>query len=55
MLIINNFHKATNENKASVENVFQKASQYMTWATTLVGLNRGFKIKPLYGNIDNSD
>jgi hypothetical protein len=65
MLIIDNFNRATDKNKDFVEKLLQEASQFgvfvfiltsnETWATTLVGLNQGCKIKPLHGNVNNAD
>jgi hypothetical protein len=65
MLIIDNFNEDTDKNKAFVKKLFQEASQFgvfvfiltsnETWATTLVGLNGGSKIKPLHGNVNNAD
>jgi hypothetical protein len=65
LLIIDNFNEVTEENQAFVKKLFQEASQYNVfifittsnrdWATTLVGLNGGSKIKPLYGNVNNAD
>ncbi len=65
MLIIDNFNEATDENRAFVKKLLQEASQFgvfvfiltsnETWATTLVGLNSGSKIKPLHGNVDNAN
>ena len=65
MLIIDNFNEATDKNRAFVKKLFQEASQFgvfvfiltsnETWATTLVGLNGGSKIKPLHGNVDNAN
>jgi hypothetical protein len=65
MLIIDNFNEATDKNKAFVQNLLQEACQFgvfvfiltsnETWATTLVGLNGGAKIKPLHGNVNNSN
>eukprot|EP00977_Amphora_coffeiformis_P028675 scaffold36484_cov229-Amphora_coffeaeformis.AAC.11 len=64
-LVIDNFNENTEENKVFVKKLFNEASQYgvvvfilttnQTWPTTLVGLNGGSKIKPLYGNVDNED
>jgi hypothetical protein len=64
-LVIDNFNEDTDENKVFVKKLFNEASQYgvvvfiltsnETWATTLVDLNGGSKIKPLYGNVDNND
>jgi hypothetical protein len=65
MLIIDNFNEATDKNKVFVTKLLHEASQYgvfvfiltsvQDWATTLVGLNQGCKIKPLHGNVDNAD
>jgi hypothetical protein len=65
LLILDNFNEVYVENQAFVKKLLQEASQYnvfifiMTsnrdWATTLVGLNGGSKIKPLYGNVNNTD
>ena len=65
VLIINDFNKATAENKKFVEKLFQVAARDKVfvfilttverWATTLVGLNGGSKIKPLHGNVDNAN
>jgi hypothetical protein len=65
MLIINNFNCATDKNKKFVQKLLQEASQSKVfvfilvrseqWATTLVGLNGGSKIKPLHGNVDNAN
>lgn len=64
-LIIDNFNEATDENKKFVQQLLQSASAHKvfvfimttnkTWATTMVGLNGGSKIKPLYGNVRNQD
>lgn len=65
VLIIDNFNEATDKNREFVTKLLQEASQFgvfvfiltsnESWATTLVGLNGGSKIKPLYGNVDNTD
>jgi hypothetical protein len=65
MLIIDNFNSATEKNQKFVEKLLQEASQFKVfvfiltrseqWATTLVGLNGGTKIKPLHGNVNNAD
>jgi hypothetical protein len=65
MLIIDNFNEATDKNKKFVEKLLDEASHFgvfvfiltsvQTWATTLVGLNEGSKIKPLHGNVNNAD
>jgi hypothetical protein len=65
MLIIDNFNSATDKNKKFVGKLLQEASQFKVfvfiltrseqWATTLVGLNGGTKIKPLHGNVDNAN
>jgi len=65
VLIIDNFNRDTDENLNFVTQLFQEASQFgvfvfiltsnKVWATTLVGLNGGSKIKPLYGNVNNTD
>ena len=64
VLIIDNFNEATEKNKAFVKKLFQSASAYKVfvfilttnrdWATTLVDLNGGAKIKPLHGNVNNA-
>jgi len=58
VLIIDNFDEATEKNKTFVKKLFQLASTYKVfvfilttkrdWATTLVDLNGGAKIKPLH-------
>jgi hypothetical protein len=63
VLIIDSFSLATEKNKAFVTKLLQTVAAegvfvfIMTtneaWATTLVGLNGGAKIKPLFGNINN--
>mmetsp|Transcript_49557 Transcript_49557/g.120265 ORF Transcript_49557/g.120265 Transcript_49557/m.120265 type:complete len:276 (-) Transcript_49557:199-1026(-) len=65
VLIIDSFNLATGENKEFVTRMLQTAASegvfvfIMTtnqaWATTLVGLNGGAKVKPLFGNVDNPD
>jgi hypothetical protein len=65
MLIVDNFNEATDKNEDFVKKLLQEASLSRVfvfiltsdkeWATTLVGLNGGCKIKPLYGNVDNKD
>lgn len=65
MLIIDNFNEPTDRNKVFIKKLLQEASQFHVfvfvltsnedWATTLVTLSGGNKIKPLYGNVDNPD
>jgi hypothetical protein len=65
VLIIDDFNKATEENKSFVEKLLQSAApcgvlvfiltEKRDWATTLVGLNGGRKIKPLHGNVNHAD
>jgi hypothetical protein len=65
VLIIDNFNEATEKNKKFIEKLFNLASAFKVfvfvlttkrdWATTLVGLNGGAKIKPLHGNVNNAD
>ena len=65
VLIIDNFNEATEKNKAFVKKLFQSASAYKVfvfivttkryWATTLVDLHGGAKIKPLHGKVNNAD
>lgn len=65
VLIIDNFNKATDESRRFTEKLFQEASQRgvfvlmlttnESWASKLVGLNGGSKIKPLHGNVNNTD
>jgi hypothetical protein len=64
VLIIDEFYCNTEENKKFARTLFRDASQarvvvfLMTnneeWATTLIGLNGGAKIKPLPTNVDNA-
>jgi hypothetical protein len=65
VLIIDDFNEVTLKNTKFVKKLFQVASRYNvfvfiltrveSWATTLVGLNGGSKIKPLHGNVDNAN
>jgi hypothetical protein len=65
MLIIDNFDEDTKENTAFVQKLLQEAADIgvfvfilttkQGWATKLVGLNGGAKIRPLHGNVDNTD
>jgi hypothetical protein len=65
MLIIDDFNEATEKNTTFVKKLLQSAAtrgvlvfiltEKRDWATTLVRLNGGRKIKPLYGNVDNAD
>jgi hypothetical protein len=65
VLIIDNFNEATEKNKTFVKKLFNLASAYKVfvfilttkrdWATTLVDLNGGAKIKPLHGKVNNAD
>lgn len=65
VLVIDNFNEDTEENEVFVKKLLNEASQYgvvvfiltakTTWATKLVSLNGGSKIKPLYGNVDNAE
>jgi hypothetical protein len=64
VLIIDNFNEATEKNKIFVKKLFNVASACKVfdfilatkkdWATTLVGLNGGAKIKPLHGNVNSA-
>jgi hypothetical protein len=63
ILIIDDFNEATAENEAFVKDLLRDAPKAQAivfiltrdqeWATTLVALNDGTKIKPLMGNVDN--
>lgn len=65
MLIIDDFNKRTKENLKFVEELLQDSAETgifvfiltkdPAWATELVQLNGGRKIKPLVGNVDNKN
>lgn len=65
VLIIDNFNAETEENKKIVIQLCNLASASRVflfvltanraWATTMVGLKGGSKIKPLHGNVNNPD
>lgn len=65
VLILDNFNIDTPANTSFAEKLFQAASdsgvfvfiltKNTNWASKLVKLNGGTKIKPLYGNVDNTD
>jgi hypothetical protein len=65
ILIIDDFNEVTEANKGFVKELLREAEKLgvvvfilprdQDWATTLVQLNGGSKIKPLIGNVDNRD
>eukprot|EP00978_Attheya_sp_CCMP212_P030991 scaffold115776_cov53-Attheya_sp.AAC.1 len=65
VLSIDNFNEATEKNKIFITKLLNLASAFQVfvfvlttksdWATTLVGLNGGAKIKALRGNVNNAD
>jgi hypothetical protein len=65
LLVIDNFDEQTDENEAFVKKILQDASdtdvfvfiltKNKDFATGLVALNGGRKIKTLFGNVDNSN
>eukprot|EP00978_Attheya_sp_CCMP212_P022842 scaffold68803_cov57-Attheya_sp.AAC.3 len=65
LLILDNFNGDTDENKAFVQKLLNEAAEigvfvfFLTvnrsWASKLIKLNGGAKIKPLFGNVNNED
>ena len=65
LLVIDNFDEQTDESEAFVKKLPQDPSdtdvfvfiltRNQAFATSLVELNGGLKIKPLFGNVDNSN
>mgnify|MGYP000370584386 CR=1 FL=1 len=65
LLIIDNFNVASPANKKFVLQLLQTASEKgvfvfiittnKEWASTMVKLNGGAKIKPLFGNVNNGN
>jgi hypothetical protein len=65
LLILDNFNEDTDENKAFVQKLLNEAAEIgvfvfiltvnRSWASKLIKLNGGAKIKPLFGNVNNKD
>jgi hypothetical protein len=65
LLILHNFNEDTDENTAFVQKLLNESNEIgvfvfiltinRSWASKLVKLNGGAKIKPLYGNVHNPD
>jgi hypothetical protein len=65
VLILDNFNEESQENTTFVKNLLQDATDHEVlvfiltkesdWASKMVKLNGGTKIKPLFGNVNNPD
>jgi hypothetical protein len=65
LLILDNFNEDTDENNAFVQKLLNEAAEIgvfvviltvnRSWASKLIKLNRGSKLKPLFRNVNNED